>query len=118
MPKNFSDFSHRRSRTKHGSCQAVAKKVGSLELGVQVRAVECSANDRGQCRGTSKASAWRFRANEYSACSAVRAISTQVRGQVFAYIRREGHRVVHQPLALYEDYAGPPIVDLLLKTDP
>src|SRR2546430_2815960 len=99
MPKNFSDFSHRRSRTKHGSCQAVAKKVGSLELGVQVRAVECSANDRGQCRGTSKA----------SACSAVRAISTQVRGQGFAYIRREGHPVVQQPLAPNEDFAGSPI---------
>src|SRR5207253_1960537 len=89
--------------------EAVAKKVGSLELGVQVRAVECSANDRGQCRGTSKASAWRFRANEYSACSAVRAISTQVRGQGFAYIRREGHPVVQQPLAPNEDFAGSPI---------
>jgi len=40
-----------------------------------------------------------LRANEYSACSAVRAISTQVRGQGFAYIRREGHPVVQQPLA-------------------
>jgi hypothetical protein len=109
MPKNFSDFSHRRSRAKHGSRQAVAKKVGSLELGVQVRAVECSANDRGQCRGTSKASAWRFRANEYSACSAGRAISTQVGSQGFAYIRREGHPVVKQPLAPNEDFAGSPV---------
>ena len=34
MPENFSDFSHRRSRAKHGSSQTVAKQVSSLEGGV------------------------------------------------------------------------------------
>ena len=50
-----------------------------------------------------------FVQNKCSACSAGRAISTQVGGQGFAYIRREGHPVVKQPLAPNEDFAGSPI---------
>jgi hypothetical protein len=46
-----------------------------------------------------------------------RAISTQVGGQGFAYIRRKGHPVVKQSLASNEDFAGSPVDVLELETD-
>jgi hypothetical protein len=48
---------------------------------------------------------------------AARAISTQVAGQGFAYIRREGHPVVKQPLASNQDFTGSPVDVLELKFD-
>jgi hypothetical protein len=48
---------------------------------------------------------------------AARAISTQVAGQGFAHIHREGHPVVKQPLASSQDFTGSPVDVLELKID-
>src|SRR6266576_3227338 len=65
----------------------------------------------------SKPSVWCPHANEHSVRLAGRAIPTEVGGQGFAYIRREGHPVVKQPLASNEDFASSPVDVLKLESD-
>jgi hypothetical protein len=65
----------------------------------------------------SKAPTWCVHAKEYSTRLAGRAIATQVGGQSFPYIRREGQPVVKQSLASNENFAGSPIDVLELQAD-
>jgi hypothetical protein len=65
----------------------------------------------------SKPSMWCPHANEHSACLARRPISTEIGGQGFAYIRREGHPVVKEPLASNEDFASSPVDVLELESN-
>jgi len=91
--------------------------VGSLEIRVYVRAVERAANDSSKCPGGSKAPTRCLPACKHPACLAGRAISTQVGGQGFACICREGHAVEKHSLASNEDFANPPIDVFELESD-
>jgi len=66
-------------------------------------------NDRRQRRRAGKATAWRFHAHEYTTRLTGGTISTQVRRQGLAHIRRQRHPIVKQTFTSNDDFAGSPI---------